>query len=169
MIASSADERALRLYALHGFAPSPMLNTVGPLRHRPDPDPEVIDGAPTDPVLAQADRHGRGAARTRDLDRMLDGSDVRLRVLPGRGYAISSPSGVLTVAALDDGSARRLLVDALSFHEQGTEPEVWWMRGDQQWAVDVTVRAGFGLRTSGAVCSREVTPSSSYLTSGPYL
>lgn len=168
LIAASDDPRALRLYASYGFAPWPILKASGPLRRPLAPPEAVIDGDPDDPLLAEVDRHGRGVPRTADLP-LLMGPGSRLRVLPGRGYAIADNHKVVTVAALDDDAAATLLRDALSHCEVGDAMEVYWIRAEQQWAVDVLVEAGFGLRAEGAICSRGVPLATSYLPSGPYL
>lgn len=168
LIAASDDPRAMRLYASHGFAPWPILRAFGPMRRAVAQPDGVVDGDPSDPLLARADIHGRGVARSVDLPLMM-APGSRLRVLPGGGYAISTPHKVVTVAALDDDAAATLLRDALSACEVGDEVEVYWIRGEQQWAVQVLLDAGFAIRSEGAICSRGVPLATSYLPNGAFL
>ena len=75
-----------------------------------------------------------------------------------------------TLAAFDDAAAAALLRTVLARVPDGTDAEVEWLTGAQQWAIDVAVAARLELRTGGAVFLRgEVGTFRPYLPGGAYL
>jgi GNAT superfamily N-acetyltransferase len=171
LIISSSDPRALRLYALSGFALLPTFEVAGTLDRSalPQPRGEVHAGGREDfESLAAISREVRGAPHTLELEFALARGMQLLRV-GDRGFAVVWPGrGVWLLVARDDGAASQLLWAALAL--AGTEhPSVRWITGAQQWAIEIVVRAGLRLVPHGALCVRgEPGPLRAYLPSGPF-
>jgi GNAT superfamily N-acetyltransferase len=171
LITSSSDPRALRLYALSGFALLPTLEVAGTLDRAalPQPQGEVHAGGREDfDSLAAISREVRGAPHTLELEFAL-GMGMQLLRVGDRGFAVVWPGrGVWLLVARDDGAASQLLWAALAI--AGTEhPSVRWITGEQQWAIEILVRAGLRLVPYGALCVRgQPGPLRAYLPSGPF-
>jgi ribosomal protein S18 acetylase RimI-like enzyme len=174
LIVASSDPRALRLYGLAGFALRPAFETTGELdRGRlPRADPAVRQAGEDDlEALAAISRDVRGAAHTIDLRYAL-GRGARLLRHGDRGFAVVMP-GMLVwlLAARDPEAAQALLWSALELVGDVGEgrPTVRWIAGGQDWAIDVLLRAGFGLSPRGALCVRgRPGPLHPYLPSPPF-
>ena len=174
LIVSSNDPRALRLYAQAGFSLLPTLETDGDVDRRALPrlNGAVRDGDPADlERLAAISRGVRGAPHTAELEYALS-QGGRLLCAADRGFAVAlAGHGVWLLVARDDEAARSLLWAALA-HIGAREPQrpiVRWVTGDQQWAIDVLVRAGLRLTAYGALCVRgDPGPLRPFLPSGPF-
>ncbi len=171
LIPSSNDPRALRLYALSGFALLPTFEVAGAVDRGalPEPHGEVHAAGPADlEALAPISREIRGAPHTLELEFALR---IGLRVLHlgDRGFAVVAPGrGVWLLVARDDQAASQLLWAALAL--AGTEhPTVRWITAEQQWAIEIVVRAGLRLVPYGALCVRGAPgPLRAFLPSGPF-
>jgi GNAT superfamily N-acetyltransferase len=173
LIVSSNDARAVRLYGSVGFRLHPTFEAVGALDRRRLPAglPDVTDGAEDLEALAAITREVRGAPLTGELPYVLwRGSEI-LR-LGDRGFTVAHPGqGVWCLMARDEDAARALLWHGL---ERAGEPEsgrsmVRWITGAQEWAIDVLLRAGFGLQAYGALCvDGEPGTLRPYIPSGPF-
>ena len=168
---SSSDPRALRLYALSGFSLLPTFAVAGAV-HRaalPQPHGEVHAAAPADlEALAPISREVRGAPHTLELEWALR-MGMRILRVGDRGFAVVSPGrGVWLLVARDEQAASQLLWASLAM--AGTEhPTVRWITAEQQWAIEIVVRAGLRLVPYGALCVRGAAgPLRSFLPSGPF-
>jgi predicted N-acetyltransferase YhbS len=172
LIVASNDPRALRLYALSGFALLPTFQAEGALDRRalPRPDPRVRDGDGADlDALAAISREIRGAPHTAELEFAL-ARDARLLRLDGRGFAVARPGhSVWLLVARDDDAARALLWNALELAGDTERPSVRWLTAGQQWAIDILARAGLRLSAHGALCVRgDPGPLRPFIPSGPF-
>jgi GNAT superfamily N-acetyltransferase len=171
LFASSNDPRALRLYALSGFALLPTFEVAGMIDRAalPQPHDEVHAAGPADlEALAQMSREVRGAPHTLELEWALR-AGMRILRVGDRGFAVVSPGrGVWLLVARDDPAAGQLLWAALAM--AGTEhPTVRWITAEQQWAIEIVVRAGLRLVPYGALCVRgQPGPLRPFLPSGPF-
>jgi ribosomal protein S18 acetylase RimI-like enzyme len=171
IITSSSDPRALRLYALSGFSLLPTFEVAGVLDRAALPQPlgEVHAAGRDDfESLAPISREVRGAPHTLELEYALR-MGMRVLRVGDRGFAVVAPGhGVWLLVARDDAAASQLLWAALTI--VGTErPTVRWITAEQQWAIEIVVRAGLRLVPSGALCVRgEPGPLRAFLPSGPF-
>jgi hypothetical protein len=134
------------------------------------PDARVRDGGEADlEALAEISREIRGAAQTAELQYALDGG-ARLLRLADRGFAVASPiHGVWLLVARDDDAASALLWSALAAVGDCGRPPLRWITAQQQWAIDVALRAGLQLAAHGALCVRgRPGPLRPFLPSGPF-
>jgi hypothetical protein len=154
LIVSSKDPRALRLYAMSGFSLRPAFDAEGAVDRRalPRPDPRVRAGDVADlESLEPVAREIRGAPYTPELEFALRRDALLLRV-QDRGFAVVQPGGgVWLLVARDDRVASSLLWSGLAEAGDGEHPKVRWITAGQDWAIDVCVRAGLRLTTSGAL------------------
>jgi ribosomal protein S18 acetylase RimI-like enzyme len=172
LIVSSNDHRALRLYAQAGFSLCPTFDAVGPIDRRalPKPHPEVYEGGSDDlDALEAISREVRGAPHTSELELALH-SGVRLLRLGDRGFALAQPGvGVWVLVARDDQSAVALLWSALELAGDSDRAGVRWITGQQDWAIEVVVRAGLRLSAHGALCvSGRPGPLRPFVPSGAF-
>jgi ribosomal protein S18 acetylase RimI-like enzyme len=171
IITSSNDPRALRLYALSGFSLLPTFEVAGTLDRSALPQPRgEVHAASRDDFesLAPISRDVRGAPHTLELEYALRVGGRILRV-GDRGFAVVLPGrGVWLLVARDDAAASQLLWAALTI--VGTEhPAVRWITAEQQWAIEIVVRAGLRLVPYGALCVRgQLGPLRAFLPSGPF-
>jgi GNAT superfamily N-acetyltransferase len=171
LIPSSSDPRALRLYALSGFALLPTFEVAGSLDRSAlgEPRGEVHAATREDfESLAPISREVRGAPHTLELEFAMR-MGMRVLRVGDRGFAVVWPGrGVWLLVARDDGAASQLLSAALAI--AGTErPAVRWITAEQQWAIEVVVRAGLRLVPYGALCVRgRPGPLRAFLPSGPF-
>lgn len=176
VILSSSDPRALRRYASAGFALYPQIRASGTVDRRllPPASPRVRIGGPDFIDMANAvDVVVRGATRGPDHE-LLTAVYAPMFVVDdaaGRGYVYPSlTGGVYLLAATDDATATDLLWACLAHDvELGLESAVDHVNAEQQWAVEVVVRAGLSMSPAGPVFWRGRTPPRSYLPSGAYL
>lgn len=161
---SSMDPQAMRCYHLAGFQLEPALQATGVVRRSAlPPAGRVREGGAADlDFVAGVDRTRRGAAHGPDFEVLLRGG-ARLLILqdgPERGYALLDGGRPRTVAAT--GTAVALLWAALAESDGPVALEV--LRGDQQWAIGVALRAGLRLQPDGPLCRLgDVGPLTTYL------
>jgi GNAT superfamily N-acetyltransferase len=168
IVIASSDPRALRSYWRAGYALRPAFDADGPVRHRPALPATVREGRwPADRALVdELSRAQRGAAHSPDTDALL-AAGCRLLVHDDGGYVFAAGGRAVLLAARGERVARALLEAVLHDAETGT---VWFLDGEQQWAIDVVLAAGLSLRPAGATCVRgDVGPMRPYLPSGAYL
>jgi GNAT superfamily N-acetyltransferase len=171
LIPSSSDPRALRLYALAGFALLPTFEAAGVLDRTslPRPGGEVQAGGVADlEALAPISREVRGAPHTSEIEFALR-LGARLLRLGDRGFAVAMPGhGVWLLVARDDEAATQLLWATLALADT-ERPLVRWITGEQQWAIEVLVSAGLRLVPYGALCVRgRPGTMRPFLPSGPF-
>jgi len=171
-VLSSADPRALRRYALAGFALEPGLVASGPVDRALLPAaPDVRDGSwQADGERVEAVVRGlRGAGLGPDLA-ALEATSTRLLVTDtarGAGFAVLSAAGLRPLGATTPAAAQALLWAALA--EVEGDPAVEFLTARQGWAVDVVVRARLALRPGASSCHRGLLgPFTPYLPSGRY-
>lgn len=172
LITSSNDPRALRLYALAGFSVLPTFGATGAIDRRslPRSHPEIREGGASDlEALAAISRDIRGAPHTLELEFALS-SGARLLRLADRGFAVATPGrGLWLLAAYDERTAAALLWSALALVGDTDRASVQWITADQQWAIEVVLRAGLGLAPFRAFCVRgRPGPLRPFLPSGPF-
>jgi GNAT superfamily N-acetyltransferase len=172
LIVSSADPRALRLYALSGFSLRPTFEAQGEVDRRrlPRVGADVREGDASDlDALASISREVRGAAHTTELEFVLE-QGVQLLRLRDRGFALVRPDrGPWLLVARDEEAAQTLLWCAIAASEETQRPSVRWITGDQQWAIGVVLEAGLALVSDGALCVRgRPGPLRPYLPTGAF-
>ncbi|TML65584.1 MAG: GNAT family N-acetyltransferase [Actinobacteria bacterium] len=171
MILSSRDPKAMRRYALAGFDLHPAVTAWGRVVHdRLPATPGVREGSAGDlDLVAEVDRHVRGAARGLDIAHLLEEAG-RLLVVDGVGYVVVRDEGrPVLLAARDDGAATALLFAALAGAPRDRETEVGWITADQQWAIRASLVAGLELHPVGPVMLRGFArPPAPYLPSGAF-
>jgi len=170
LILSSADPRAIRRYVAAGFDLHPVVSATGVVRRDGLPAVDgVRAGSPADIGLTvEVDQAVRGAARADDVRHLLD-DGVALMVVEERGYALVRGAQPVALAATDDQAARALLTATLAGGEAGQAVEVGWLSAGQQWAMDIVVAAGLGLRPSGAIMVRGLDgPPRPYIANGAF-
>lgn len=174
IILSSDDHRAIRRYSLAGFTMLPANSATGPVDQVGLPRSSAREGGPGDAALiADVDRHVRGAARNPDLPRLLEHG--RLAIVDGdagRGYGIihDTKGGVRLLAATTGAAAADVLARLLSWVPDGAKATVGWLTADQAWAWPVVNAARLAPELWGPVFVRgDVGPMAPYLPSGAYL
>jgi ribosomal protein S18 acetylase RimI-like enzyme len=172
LILSSSDPRAMRLYALAGFALRPQVAAAG-IVHRPALPVRldgVREGSLEDLELVESvSRAVRGATHARDVPQLL-GTGSALCVLDGRGYVVHQAGTVRMLAALDEDAARSLLWTALAQSAPGSSLQVDFISAGQDWAIEVALAARLALSPEGPLFVRgEVGPMRPYLPNGAYL
>jgi GNAT superfamily N-acetyltransferase len=159
LICSSSDPRALRLYGLAGFSLRPTFDAFGRLDREalPAPDPRVRAAGPADfEALAEISREVRGGPHTSELEFAL-GRGGQLLGYADRGFAVVHPGmSVWLLCARDREAARALLWHGLELVgdvEEG-HATVRWITGEQDWAIEILMRAGYSLAGGRALCVR---------------
>ena len=172
-ILSTTDPKAVRRYALAGFAPHPGYAATGVLDRRLLPADLGVrdgdwatDGELVDDVVTQL----RGAAYGPDLAEMHATGQSLLIAEDGadRGFAVVRAGAVGSLGATSPALAQRLLWATLGRAEK---PEVTldWLTADQQWAIDVALAARLSLGAGPSSCRRSTLgPMTPYLPSGAY-
>ncbi len=174
IVLSSEDPRAMRRYALAGFALRPCVAAAGVVRHErlPDPVPGVRPPADREEALAlaaPASRHVRGAAHGEDLGLLLDHGSAML-VLGDRGFVVHREGSPRLLAARDEAAAAALLAGALRAAPPGGSVQVSTIAAGHDWAVALALRAGLALSPDGPAFVRgDVGPLRPYLPSGAWL
>jgi GNAT superfamily N-acetyltransferase len=172
LIPSSNDPRALRLYALAGFSVLPTFEASGAIDRGSlsRSHPEVREGGVDDlEALEPISRRIRGAPHTRELEFALSQGGELLR-LGDRGFAVFTPGqGVWLLVAGDEPAAAALLWSSLALCGEPARPPVRWITGEQQWAIEVALRAGLRLAPNRALAVRgRPGPLRPFLPSGPF-
>jgi GNAT superfamily N-acetyltransferase len=172
IILSTTDPRAMRRYALAGFALRPSVTFAGivdrsaipaGLRSRPA-------GAATDREFCDAvSRHVRGAAHGPDLE-AFEQIGCLLLVHEGGGWAAVRDGSPALVAARDDAIATDLLWSTLAAGGPGETVHVDFVTAGHDWAVQACLAARLALSPDGPVFVRgDVGPFAPYLPSGAFL
>lgn len=166
-IFSSPDPRAVHRYASAGFDLHPTAVGYGPARKQVASPDGVALGSAADLGLVDAvDRAARGSIRTEDVAFQLD-DGCELLFDDDRGYVLVRGGMVLSLAAVDEGTARRLLSAAVARCPTGESVNVSWITARQQWAVQVLVAACVSLYVHEGVMTRGPwEPDRPYLPSG---
>jgi GNAT superfamily N-acetyltransferase len=158
LIMCSRDPRANRRYIQAGFEAHPAMTAMGPLRRGGLPAVSGVRDAGVDglELAAHVDRVVRGASHGADHTWLVSMGDA-VRTLDdsrGRGYALVEEARLHMLAATEPAAARALLVDALARMPDGTELDIGWLTGGQQWAFPVLLSAGAQLQPSGPLMVR---------------
>lgn len=172
-ILSTTDPKALRRYALAGFAPHAGYAAVGPLDRALLPGSLDVrdgewsrDGELVDDVMVTL----RGAPYGRDIEAMA-AIGQRLMVIEDgadRGFVTTRGGAVFSLGGTTPGIATQLLWAALAASESPTV-SVDWLTADQQWAIDVALAARLPLLAGPSWCRRTTLGTMSpYLPSGAY-
>lgn len=172
-ILSSSDPKALRRYALEGFALHAGFTARGQLDRSLLPgglgvrDGDwALDGALVDDVVTGL----RGAPYGPDLEAMQATGQQLLVAEDGadRGFLVVRSGTVSTLGASSPALAQRLLWEGLARAEK-PEVEVDWLTADQQWAIEVALAARLPLGPGPSVCRRTALgPLAPFLPSGAY-
>jgi GNAT superfamily N-acetyltransferase len=169
LLCASMHPAALRLYASEGFSLLPAVELKGRVdRARLPAVDGVRDGTVDDLELCAAvDEAVRGAARSADIEMMLE-AGTRLFVSDRpRGYALMHGGRSHGLAAEDEATARSLLWTMIAEAGDATVP---WITAPQQWAIQVGVAAGLQVHAEGPVCVRgETGPLRPWLPNGALL
>jgi len=174
IVLSTEDPRAMRRYALAGFALRPCVAAAGIVRHDGLPAPDARVGAPADraellALAAPASRRVRGAAHGEDLGLLVDHGSSAL-VLGDRGFVVHRDGTPRLLAARDEEAAAALLAAALRAAPRGGTVQVGTITAGHDWAVQLALRAGLSLSPDGPVFTRgDVGPLAPYLPSGAWL
>ncbi|MDJ1136488.1 GNAT family N-acetyltransferase [Streptomyces iconiensis] len=174
LICCSRHPAAVRAYRRAGFEVHPTMRMRGRVDHArlPAPDGPAVAGTARDrDLLDSVDRRVRGGAHGPDHDYLM--RHCRLVVaddLAGSGYCYIHETGMVELlAATSRRLATRVLSAALLSLGDGVVAEVHDVTAGQQWAVDVALDAGLGVRAEGFLCVRGLRPPSPYIPSGTFL
>jgi hypothetical protein len=125
-------------------------------------------------MLDSVDRRTRGGAHGPDHEELL--RHCRLLVvddLAGSGYCYirddEDESRVELLAATSRRLATRLLTAALLSVPEGIRTQVRNLTAEQEWAVDVGLRAGLEVTNAGYVCLRGMRPPTPFIPSVTFL
>ena len=173
IILASRDPKAMRRYALAGFALRPAVTAWGRVKRGGlTAASGVRDGGADDFELAGAvDQLQRGASHGPDFDLLL-GEGGRLLIYEQgmrRGYTVvrEADHRPVMLAATDPDVATALLTAALADAPPDRDIEVGWLTGAQQWAVRTCLAAGLELHPVGPVMVRgHPGPMSPYVPNG---
>lgn len=170
LICASADPAALRLFHAAGFAVHPTMRAAGSVDRSTLPVVEgVRTGSTTDvDLLESVDRHTRGAGH--GVDHALMTGSMALLVADnhlGSGYCYLSPGGGLyLLAATGERLAQRLAWEAMA--RGGAEFSVGAVTAEQDWLVEVMMRARLSIHHDGYLATRFMRPPWPYVPS-PHL
>jgi predicted N-acetyltransferase YhbS len=170
---SSADPKAVRRYAVAGFAPHAGYTATGKLDRALLPAGLGVregdwakDGQLVDDVVTAL----RGAAYGPDLAAM-QATGQRLLVAEDgadRGFAVVRGGAVGSLGATAPAVAQELLWATLALAEK-PEVTIDWLTADQQWAIDVALAARLSLGPGPSSCRRATLgPMTPYLPGGAY-
>ena len=173
LILASRDPKAMRRYAMAGFALRPAVTAWGCVRRAGlAAAPGVREGDTTDRALMEGvDRLQRGASHGPDHQLLLDDGGRLLVFDQGRrrGYAVvrRSDHRLSLLAATDADVATSLLTTVLADAPDTREVEVGWITAAQQWAIRTCLAAGLELHPVGPMMVRNHPgPMSPYLPNG---
>ena len=169
-ILSSPDPKALRRYALAGFAPRPGFLGKGTVDRSLLPTVAVGEGDwERHGVLVDAvATHLRGAPYGPDVEALSVNRLLVVDETAGRGFAIVGARGIVSIGATTVGVAQRMLWAALAEVTHDVV-EVEWLTADQAWAIEVVLAARLALVPGPSVCVRSALgPLAPYLPGGAY-
>ena len=157
VICAGPDPRALGLYRVFGHRLHPAMRLQGAVERTALPAVRSVrDGTAGDVDLADAvDRLVRGAAHGPDHQVLAQDHVLLVAESPsGRGYAWVGADGPSVLAATDVATARELLWEVLGRTQPGRRVTVEHVSAEQDWAVDLAVRAGLAVGPGAFVCLR---------------
>ena len=167
LIASSADPKAMRLYARSGFDLRPTVDLAGivdrttipaGLRSRPTEDLEAAGAI---------GRAVRGAAYAAEDLAMLQRPVL---AFADRGFAVHRDGSPAVLCATDEEAATDLLWSCLAASAPGTSVHVDLLTAGQDWAVQAGLVAGLALTPGGPMFTRgELGPLRPWIPSGALL
>lgn len=169
---ATVDPKALRRYALAGFALHPSYTAKGELDRGLLPAGLAVrdgdwarDGDLVEEVVAGL----RGAPYGADLEFMASSSELVVAEAGGeRGFAVIRRGAISSLGATSPGLAQQLLWSAVGRSDQ-PEVTVDWLTAEQQWAIDVVLSARLPLRGGSSVCIRSALgPLTPYLPGGAF-
>jgi Acetyltransferase (GNAT) domain len=169
ILCASSHPAALHVYASEGFSLLPALEAVGAADRAKLPAVSGVreGGADDLDLCAVVDEAVRGAARSTDIELMLEGGNRLFVSERPRGYAVLGDHRCYGLAAEDEATARSLLWTILA---EGGDMTVPWITAAQQWAIQVAIAAGLRLQSDGPVAVRGATgPLYPWLPNGALL
>jgi GNAT superfamily N-acetyltransferase len=172
-ICSSHDPRAVRRYALAGFAMHPTALIWGSPRRVALPAVSGVREGSIDDIelMDAADRVSRGAGH--GVDHILMAEQYRSLVIDEGdrfGYAYVYASGrPYLLAATDEGTAGRLLWECLGSTTEGEPIDLGYLTGQHQWAIQIGLQCGMEVHNRGFLALRGMQPAPAYLPSGHFL
>jgi predicted N-acetyltransferase YhbS len=170
---ATADPKALRRYALAGFAPHAGYSATGVLDRAVLPAAPGVgdgdwdrDGALIDDVVTRL----RGAPYGPDLEAMAATGQELLVAEdgPDRGFCVVRGGAIGSLGATSPALAQQLLWATLA---RAPKPEVVvdWLTPDQQWAIEVALAARLSLVAGPSSCRRALLgPMTPFLPGGAY-
>jgi predicted N-acetyltransferase YhbS len=169
---ATSDPKALRRYALAGFALHAAYTAKGALDRSVLPAVDVRagewnrDAALVDEVATFL----RGAPYGPDLE-VMQAMSAELLIVDdstGRGFCVHGPRGIACVGATTPVAAQRLLWAGLA-ESPSPDVAVMWLTADQQWAIDVCLAARLSLRPGPSSARRSTLgPLTPFLPTGAY-
>jgi GNAT superfamily N-acetyltransferase len=169
---ATVDPKALRRYALAGFALHPSYTAKGDLDRALLPAGLAVrdgDWGRDGDLVEQVVTALRGAPYGPDLDLMATNCELVVADAGGdRGFAILRRGAIASLGATSPRTAQQLLWSALG---RSVKPEVTvdWLTAEQQWAIEVALAARLPLRGGSSVCIRSALgPLTPYLPGGAY-
>jgi GNAT superfamily N-acetyltransferase len=172
-ILSTTDPKAVRRYAMAGFAPHPGYSATGSLDRALLPAGLAVrdgdwpkDGQLVDDVVTAL----RGAPYGPDLTAMAETGQQLLIAEdgPDRGFAVVRNGAVGSLGATTPALAQRLLWATLA-HADKPDITLDWLTADQQWAIEVALAARLPLGAGPSSCRRATLgPMTPYLPGGAY-
>lgn len=177
MIRCSHHPAAARSYVRAGFALHPAVRLEGTLTASgraglPPPDGVVEGSGEHRDLTDSVDRLVRGGAHGADHELLRRQSALFVADdFAGSGYCYVDPERgkVELLAATSRRLAVRLLSAALLSLPEGSRASVRGLTAEQQWALDIGVRAELPLEATGFVCVRGMRPPSPYVPSDAFL
>jgi ribosomal protein S18 acetylase RimI-like enzyme len=175
-IQCSRDPKAMALYIGAGFAAHPVVAAWGTMRPGSVRAPEDVRRLEPDQVgdrelqiVAEIDRARRASVRTADIVTMLSRPGTRLLLHEDQAYAVARDERIVTLAGLQEASARLVLRAMLAETPVGETIQVNWLTSGQQWAIAEVVAAGIELVPYGPVMVRGMdAPPRPYIPSGGF-
>ena len=172
-ILSTTDPKAVRRYALAGFAPHPGYTATGTLDRSAIPSGLGIrdgDWSADNGLVEDVVTRLRGAAYGPDLPAMQATGQQLLIAEAGRerGFAVVRNGAVGSLGATSPALSQQLLWATLALAER-PEVTIDWLTADQQWAIDVALAARLSLGPGPSSCRRTTLgPMTPYLPGGAY-
>ncbi len=160
------DPPTVRLVRMAGFLLHPTMRLTGRVDRAALPLVEgVRDAVDGDRAFVDSvDRRVRGAARGPDHDALGTWTDLLVCDLTtGSGYAYHREGSPVALGATTREVARRLLWSVLSRSAPGSHIAVARLSAEQDWAVDVGLAAGLGVRAGGFLALRHMRPPAPYV------
>jgi len=155
-ICAGPDPRALALYRAFGHRLHPTMRLEGVVERTALPVVRSVRDGAADLDLADAvDWLVRGAPHGPDHQMLAQDHGLLVAESPsGRGYAWAGADGPSVLAATDVGTARELLWEVLARAPAQRPITLDRVTAEQDWAVDLAVRAGLAVSPGAFICLR---------------